>query len=364
MKLGIVGLPNVGKSTLFNALTAAGADVANYPFCTIEPNVGIVPVPDPRLDHLAEIFKPKKKTPATVTFVDIAGLVEGASKGEGLGNKFLGNIRECDAIVHMVRAFKDENVTHVYGNVDVIRDVKAIETELILADYEQVERRLQKVEKQAKSGEKKARQELEVLAELLKHLDQAKPARQFALGAEHPELMKELFLLSNKPILYLANIAESELGQELAELAELKAYAAEQNAEVISLCSKVEADLQALEPDERELFMADLGLSESGLDQVIKAAYSLLGYISYFTTGEDECRAWTIVDGTLAPQAAGKIHSDFERGFIRAECINYEKFVNEAECSLVKAKERGLYRSEGKDYLVKDGDMLLFRFNV
>lgn len=363
MKMGIVGLPNVGKSTLFNALTNAGAQSANYPFCTIEPNVGMVTVPDERLDFLASIYEPKKYTPAVIEFVDIAGLVKGASKGEGLGNKFLSNIRNTDAIVHVVRCFDDENVIHVEGGTDPRRDVEIIDLELIMADMEMVERRIEKANKNAK-GDKKYLHEAEVFEGLLAHLNEGKSVRSYECEPEDMELIATSDLLTIKPVIYAANLDEAGIGSYETNkyYLELADIAAQEGAQVLPVCAKIEEELAALDPEERAMFLEDLGMSESGLDRMIKCSYSLLGLISFLTCGPDECRAWTIKRGTKAPQAAGKIHTDFERGFIRAEIVAFDAL---RECgSMAAAKEKGLVRSEGKEYVMNDGDVTLFRFNV
>ena len=369
MKLGIVGLPNVGKSTLFNAITNAGAESANYPFCTIDPNVGVVAVPDRRLDKLSEMYHPKKTTPAVVEFVDIAGLVKGASQGQGLGNKFLSNIRACEAIVHVVRCFDDENIMHVVADtstnvpVDPAGDIAVIDIELIMADVEMVERRIDKAQKAAK-GDKKFLHEVEVFSALKDWLNEGNSARSFACDEDDAALIATSELLSLKPIIYAANLDEDGFAdyknngyyQQVADLA------AREGAQVIPVCAALEAEIAQLEPEEKQLFLDDLGIAESGLDRLIKASYALLGLISFLTAGEDECRAWTIVKGTKAPQAAGKIHTDFERGFIRAEVVSFDDLT--ACGSMAAAKEKGLVRSEGKEYVMKDGDIVLFRFNV
>ena len=363
MKLGIVGLPNVGKSTLFNAITKAGAEAANYPFCTIEPNVGIVTVPDARITKLHEIYNSKKTIYATIEFCDIAGLVKGASQGEGLGNKFLGHIREVEAIVHVVRCFENDNIVHVNGHIDPAGDIDTINTELLLSDMEIMERRIQKTEKNAKF-DKSAREELDLLKRVYAHLSEGKNARSMELEDEEAEYVKTIGLLSYKPIIYVANVsddgvADAEAGKNpyVETVREIAA------AEVVVICAEIEAEMAELEEDERAMFLAELGIEESGLDKLVKASYALLNLISFLTAGEDECRAWTIRRGTKAPQAAGKIHTDFEKGFIRAETIAYDKLM-EVGGSLAAAKEKGFLRSEGKEYVMKDGDVVNFLFNV
>ena len=360
-KCGIVGLPNVGKSTLFNALTRAGIEAANYPFCTIEPNVGIVPMADARLDKLAEIVRPQRVLPTTMEFVDIAGLVAGASKGEGLGNKFLANIRETQAIAHVVRCFENDDITHVSGSVDPLRDIEIINTELALADLESVEKRLQKVTKDTRSGNKEALAMQALLQRVRDHLDQGKPVRSLGLGDEELKSLRDLHLLTIKPTMYVANVNEDgfEANPYLDRVREL---AGQEGAEVVAVCAAIEAELVELSEEERQEFMDDLGLEESGLDRVIRAGYRLLGLQTYFTAGVKEVRAWTIVVGATAPQAAGVIHGDFEKGFIRAEVIAYDDFV---ACKGEQgAKDAGKWRLEGKDYIVQDGDVIHFRFNV
>lgn len=364
MQLGIVGLPNVGKSTLFNAITKAGAESANYPFCTIEPNVGVVPVPDQRLDFLAEMYKPEKYTPAVLELVDIAGLVAGASRGEGLGNKFLSHIRQVDAIIHVVRCFDDPNVIHVNGSADAKRDIETISLELILADLEYLERRIDKVKKSMKGGDKKPQAQLEVLLRIKEALDTGKSARSVELSDEEKEEITDLELLSAKPILYVANVSEDDLAapEKNNQFLAVQQIARAEQAACIAISAKIEEELASLDDEERAMFLQDLGIVESGLDQIVKSGYSLLNLISYLTAGPKEVRAWTIIRGTKAPQAAGKIHSDFERGFIRAEVVAYDDL--HALGSMAACKEKGLVRSEGKDYVMKDGDIVLFRFNV
>ena len=362
MKLGVVGLPNVGKSTLFNAITNAGAEAANYPFCTIEPNVGVVAVPDKRLDELAKIYHPQKITPAYIEFVDIAGLVRGASRGEGLGNKFLSHIREVDAIVHVVRCFEDSDIIHVDGSIDPVRDVETIHLELILADLETCEKRLEKAQKAARGNDKNAQAEAELLQRMIEQLQQEKPVRAMEMTKEEQQLAQSFFLLTTKPILYAANIAQEEIGKDSENVKKLTALAEKDGDQVLTISARIEEELTQLEPEERKLFLGEYGLTESGLDRLVKASYRLLGLISYLTAGETEVRAWTITKGTKAPQAAGKIHSDFERGFIRAELISYDDFMKYG--SYAAAREHGLVRSEGKEYIMQDGDITLFRFNV
>lgn len=364
MKLGIVGLPNVGKSTLFNALTASGAEAENYPFCTIEPNVGIVTVPDERLDMLAELVKPEKITPATIEFFDIAGLVKGASTGEGLGNKFLSHIREVEAIIHVVRCFEDENITHVEGKIDPVNDIEVINLELALADLDIVEKRLEKVEKLAK-GDKEYKKELALLINIKKAIENEEPLRKMAFDKDEISILKSLNLLSLKPILYVCNVSEDDLMEDVEEntyVEKVKEYAKKESSEVIAISAKIEAEISQLNEEEKDIFLNDLGLKESGLDKLIKASYSLLGLMSFLTAGPKEVRAWTIKKGTKAPQAAGKIHTDMERGFIRAEVINYKDLI---DCKgYPGAREEGLVRLEGKDYIMQDGDVVIFRFNV
>ena len=365
MKLGIVGLPNVGKSTLFNSLTKAGAESANYPFCTIDPNIGVVAVPDERLKALGDMYQSKKVTPAVIEFVDIAGLVKGASKGEGLGNQFLSNIREVDAIVHVVRCFEDANVIHVDGNVNPLRDIETINLELIFADLEVLERRYAKVSKAARMDKAYAK-ELTLLERIKAHLESGKLAKTLeAEDEDEAALLKEYNLLTYKPVIYAANVAEDDLADDGASngfVSEVKRFAESENSEVFVICAQIEQEISELDEDEKAMFLEDLGLSESGLEKLIRASYSLLGLMSFLTAGEDETRAWTIKIGTKAPQAAGKIHSDFERGFIKAEVVNYKDLLEQG--SLAAAREKGMVGMEGKDYIVQDGDVILFRFNV
>ncbi len=365
MKLGIVGLPNVGKSTLFNSLTKAGAESANYPFCTIDPNVGVVPVPDERIEVLTKMYNSKKTVPAVIEFVDIAGLVKGASKGEGLGNQFLSNIREVDAIVHVVRCFEDTNVVHVDGSINPLRDIETINFELIFSDIEILDRRISK-NSRAANNNKEIAKEVEFMKRIKDHLESGKLAITFEVDGEDEEAwMADYNLLTGKPVIFAANVAEDELIDDATDNEYVKAvkeYAAEYSFEVFAVCAQIEQEISELDDDEKKMFLEELGLSESGLDKLIRASYSLLGLISYLTSGEDETRAWTIKRGTKAPQAAGKIHTDFERGFIRAEVVNYKDLVENG--SMVAAKEKGLVRSEGKEYVVQDGDVVLFKFNV
>jgi ribosome-binding ATPase len=359
---GIVGLPNVGKSTIFNALTSAGAESANYPFCTIDPNVGIVQVPDPRMQQLAVIVKPERILPTTIEFVDIAGLVKGASQGEGLGNKFLGHIRAVDAIVHVVRCFHDDNVVHVDGSVNPVRDIEVIQLELALADLDTVEKRILRGEKAARSGDRKSKEDLDFCLRLKKSLEQGQPAIGLAETDDEKIVLRDMCLLTDKPVLYVANVAEDDLEGKHPFVAQVAEIAVKEGAKMVIICGRIEAEIAELDGDEKAEFLAGMGLQESGLDRLIRCGYELLGLITYFTAGVKEVRAWTIVKGTKAPQAAGVIHSDFEKGFIRAEVIAYNDYI--ASNGESGAKEKGLMRLEGKEYVVQDGDVMHFRFNV